>query len=286
MTDQDRIVAVQSEQSTPMGVVQVARYSLLESTDHLVPEGDLYRLDMAINPRPANARGHYIRHWRCDRFESLGTIWMVPPGEPVRFRSDPGTTTCVHCSLKSQAVAEWLGSTSGWEKPMLDGTFNIPGNRIRALLGHLAEESQMPGFASEAMMELICGQIAIEISRYWRFEIREEARQGLALWRQRAIDDRLAESAQVPTLAELATLCGLSIRQLTRGFRISRGHSIGNAIAGRRIAHAQHLLGSNLSLKEIAHTLGFASPAGFNFAFRKATGEAPGAFRTRRSRGA
>lgn len=281
MTGRDESIVVRSEHLMPMGVVQVASYNLRETTDLFVPGGDVYRLDMAINPRPANARGHYIRHWTHDRFKRLGTIWMVPPDEPVRFRSEPGSTTCVHCSLRPEAVAEWLGSESGWRADLLEGTFDMPGSRIRALLGHLAEELQMPGFAHEAMLELICGQIAIEISRYWRSGVKDNRPQGLASWRLRAIEDRLAASAQLPTLAELAAICGISVRQLTRGFRVSRGRSIGDAITDRRIAQAQYLLTSDIGLKEIAHRLGFASHAGFTYAFRKATGETPGAFRVR-----
>jgi AraC family transcriptional regulator len=108
---------------------------------------------------------------------------------------------------------------------------------------------------------------------------------GLAGWRLRLIEERLQSSADAPTLAELAALCGLSVRQLTRGFRASRGCSIGDHIASSRVDHARRLLAGDHSVKAIAYTLGFASPSSFCFAFRRATGHTPREYRQRVVRG-
>lgn len=271
-------VSVQSERRSPIGMVQIARYTLRDPVDVIVPEGDTYQLNMAMVPRPAKARGHYCRHWSSDRYDRLGLIWMAPPGEPVRFRSEPGTTTSVHCSLKPEAVAERLGADCDWRACELDGTLDVAPGPIRALLLRLANELRAPGFASEAMIELVCGQIAIEVSRYRQFAPRYDRPRGLEPWRLRAVEERLAVGGTTPTLAELASICGLSVRQLTRGYRLSQGHSIGDAVANTRIAQAKQLLMSGRSLKGVAHTLGFASASGFIYAFRKATGETPGTF--------
>jgi AraC family transcriptional regulator len=71
------------------------------------------------------------------------------------------------------------------------------------------------------------------------------------------------------------------VRQLTRGFRISRGCSIGEYLAQNRLAHAKRMLAMNISVKEVAFSLGFATPANFSTTFRKATGETPRQFRER-----
>jgi AraC family transcriptional regulator len=89
------------------------------------------------------------------------------------------------------------------------------------------------------------------------------------------IDERLAQSGAPPSLTELAGLCGLSVRHLTRAFRTSRRRSIGDHIAECRIEQAKQLLGSGVSVKAIACTLGFSSPAALSTAFRRATGERP-----------
>jgi hypothetical protein len=41
-------VSIQSERCSPIGVVQIARYTLWESADVLVPGGDSYQLNMAM----------------------------------------------------------------------------------------------------------------------------------------------------------------------------------------------------------------------------------------------
>ena len=95
------------------------------------------------------------------------------------------------------------------------------------------------------------------------------------------IDERLSEVARPPTLAELASACGLSVRQLTRGFRASRGCSIGDHIEQCRIANAKRFLAADESVKGIAFSMGFASSSAFSQAFRRATGETPRQFRQR-----
>jgi AraC family transcriptional regulator len=91
----------------------------------------------------------------------------------------------------------------------------------------------------------------------------------------RLVDERLAENGAPPSLTELADLCGLSVRHLTRAFRTSRRRSLGSYIAECRIQRARHLLASGMSVKWIAYTMGFSSPAALSTAFRRATGDRP-----------
>jgi AraC family transcriptional regulator len=100
----------------------------------------------------------------------------------------------------------------------------------------------------------------------------------------RLIDDRLRESLAAPTLSELATLCNMSVRQLTRAFRTSRRRSIGDHMAQCRLDHAKRLLTDDRSIKSVAYSLGFSSPSSFSYAFRRATGQSPREFQQRVSR--
>ncbi|MET0178987.1 MAG: helix-turn-helix transcriptional regulator, partial [Novosphingobium sp.] len=134
---------------------------------------------------------------------------------------------------------------------------------------------------SLVLAELIVGQLAIEVARYCQAISEGAISGGLASWRLRLIDERLQLGGPPPTLDELARLCSVSSRQLTRGFRGSRGCSIGEYIATSRIDLAKRLLGSADSIKAIAFQLGFTSPSSFSFAFRRATGSTPRQFRTR-----
>jgi AraC family transcriptional regulator len=191
----------------------------------------------------------------------------------------------VLCHLRPEPIREWFDGDLQWADRRLEATLDIPDQHLRALLLRLVDELRQPGFASAALVELVVAQIAIELGRYCTTLRRNGDRGGLAAWRLRLIDDRLQAAADAPTLAELAQLCGLSVRQLTRGFRASRGCSIGDAIASSRVDQARRLLAGDHSVKAIAYSLGFASPSSFCFAFRRATGHTPNAYRQRVLRG-
>ena len=179
-------------------------------------------------------------------------------------------------------MRQWFDGDLEWTDRRLEASLDIRRReRSRSLLLRLADEMRHPGFASEVLVELIAAQLAIELSSLLRVRRRRSRVGGLAPWRLRLIEERLREVREAPTLVELAALCNLSVRQLTRGFRASRGRSIGDHVAQSRIDHAKRLLATEQSVKAIAYSLGFASPSSFSFAFRRATGETPREFRQR-----
>jgi AraC family transcriptional regulator len=160
----------------------------------------------------------------------------------------------------------------------LEAGLDIPDKHLRWLMVRLADELKHPGFAGEALMELIVAQISIELARYCATVKERPANGALAPWRLRTIDERLREVETAPSLLELASLCNLSVRQLTRAFRASRGCSIGDYVAQCRIDNAKRLLAGDQSVKAVAYALGFNSPSSFSFAFRRATGMTPRAY--------
>jgi AraC family transcriptional regulator len=250
--------------------------------DSVVHERQAYWLDMCLTPRPRNARACYRDHWSPNRFERIGEIFLLPIGETVQARSDGGDPqTSVLCHLHPEPVRQWFDGDLEWTDRRLEATLDISETNIRSLLLRLATELRHPGFAHEALVELIAAQLAVELSRYCTNVNERAIAGGLAPWRLRVIDERLNDADKVPALAELAMLCGISVRQLTRAFRISRGRSIGAHIANARIERARSLLAAGDSVKATAYTLGFTSPSSFCFAFRRATGETPAMFRQR-----
>jgi AraC family transcriptional regulator len=136
------------------------------------------------------------------------------------------------------------------------------------------------------MTELIAGQIALELARHCAATDEAPGAGGLPSWRLRLIDERLAEVREAPTLTELAGLCNMSVRQLTRGFRASRGCSIGDYVSQSRVDTAKRLLASDRSIKSIARSMGFGSASSFSYAFRRGAGVNPRQFRTEVLRGA
>jgi len=277
-SDYERIV--ESEVRVPIGTAQLAHLHASVPTDLVMFDRDDFWLDLCLTPRAKNARACYRDHWGPGRFKRLGKVFLLPPGETIQMCSDASLEeTSVVCHLKPAAMSEWFEGDLQWTARRLEAGLDIPEATIRALLFRLAKELEHPGFGSTTLVECITGQLAIELARYFgNFKSIGWPRE-LASWRLRLIDERLEDYRNPPTLAELAGLCKLSVRQLTRGFRASRGCSLGEYIANERVEQAKRLLGTDQSLKAIAYSLGFATPSAFCVAFRRVTGKSPSEYR-------
>jgi AraC family transcriptional regulator len=275
-------VEVQAEVRVPVATAQLARFSLAGPADYIRCEQETYRLDLSLTPRPGNARACYREHWHPSRFEHVGSVCAMPPHEPLQTRTDCGSKqSSVVCYLRPEPMREWFDGDLDWNDRRLEAALDIKEPSVRDLLVRLAEELRHPGFAKEVLIGLIAGQLTVELGRYCTSIKAGPLQGGLAPWRLRLIDERLQEVCRPPTLPELAQLCGLSVRALTRGFRASRDISIGDYVARCQLDHAKALLAAGQSAKSIAHALGFASPSSFSYAFRKAAGEPPVQFRER-----
>jgi AraC family transcriptional regulator len=280
----EHLMTLEAEIRVPVATAQLVRFHVTEPADNIKSKSEegAYWLDMCLTPRPRNARACYRDHWGPHRFERLGNVFLLPPEETVQARSDGGSPqSSILCHLNPEALREWFEGDLQWTDQRLEASLDIPDANIRSLLLRLTDEMRNPGFASNVMVELITAQLALELGRYYNAINEGPATGGLAPWRLRLIDERLREVREAPTLAELAVLCNLSVRQLTRGFRANRGRSIGEHVAQCRLDNAKRLLATDQSVKSIAYSLGFASPSSFCFAFRRAIGETPRQFRQR-----
>lgn len=275
----------EAELATSQASIHLARFGADTPTDHIFRREDRYWLDLCLTPRPEKARGCYRDRWGPHRFEGLGEIFLLPPGEALHIRTEGGSNqTSIVCELRAEAVDRWLEGGIEWTDRRLAAGLDIAHPHMRSCLCRLAEEVRNPGPGSVELAELIVGQLAIEVARYCQAIAEGPITGGLASWRLRRIEERLQQGGPPPSLEELAALCHVSVRQLTRGFRASRGCSIGDHIAQTRIELAKRQLAGDQSIKEIAFGLGFTSPSSFSYAFRRATGSAPRQFRQRRYR--
>ncbi len=278
-------MSIDAELMAPGIVAQIVRFDIPEptATHHNVEEG--YHVNMCLTPRPLQSRGGFRKRWGPHRFERLGDIFMLPPGEELYVKGGSGQQASLICSIAPEMVHGVIGGHPiDWNDQHLAAALDIGSAHIRALLFRITAEVRHPGLASTRLMELLGGELAIEIARYCSEVAERPVTGGLAGWRLRLIDERLAEDLTAPSLQELSDLCALSIRQLTRGFRVSRACSIGDYIEQRRMEAAKRLLMDGESVKTIAFRMGFASPSSFTFAFRRAVGASPSTFRQRQGR--
>lgn len=281
MSAPNEMMVIDAELQVPFATAQIARFDLPGPSDHIFFDRDAYWLDLCLTPRPSNSRARYRDRWSPHRFERVGPVFMLPRGEALQFRSDGGRQSSIICKLHGERVREWFEDKVEWTDRRLQASLDISNDNIRSLLRRLGQELRYPGFGSTQIAELITAQISIELGRYCCAIDETSAAGGLASWRLRVIDERLAEAGAAPALAELAGLCNMSVRQLTRGFRASRGCSIGDYIIQHQIDAAKKLLATGDSIKAIARTMGFSSPSGFSYAFRRGAGVTPRQFRTR-----
>lgn len=275
------IMTVDAETRVSVATTQLVRFHATGPADDLRREEENYWLDLCLTPRPRNARACYIERWGPHRYKRIGNAFILPPRETMQARVDGGPTqVSVLCHLRPDPLREWFDGDLEWTDCRLEAGLDISSPNIRWLLLRIGDELRSPGFAGEAMLELLVAQIAIELGRYCVTIKEHPSRGGLAPWRLKLIDERLREVG-TPALSELARLCNMSVRQLTRAFRSSRGQSIGDYVAQCRIDNAKRLLAAGESVKAAAIALGFASTSSFSFAFRRATGVTPREFRGR-----
>ena len=275
---------VDAELSAAGITAQIVRFDIPEPTDTRHALGSGYHVNMCLTPRPLDSRGGYRERWGPHRFERLGDIFAIPPGEALYIRGGSGRQASLVCTIDAALVHDLLGRDLPWDDAHLAAALDIGSAHVRALLFRITAEVRHPGLAAQRMLELLGGELAIELGRYGLEVAERPTTGGLSGWRLRLIEERLASDLTSPSLKDLADMCGLSVRQLTRGFRVSRACSIGDYIEQRRMEAAKRLLMAGESVKTVAFAMGFASPSSFTFAFRRAVGASPSTFRQRQAR--
>jgi AraC family transcriptional regulator len=274
---------VEVEMPTKLGRIFVGERTWTQSIDCDLAV-DQHYLQFQLLPRAPHthdSRVCFSNRWSADRLEPLGTAFLLPANQEVHIKSHCRRALTLTCVFQTDQIQTWFDGALDWTDAQLARSSDLANPTIHNLLFRLSEEVRTPSFASDTLVELISTEIVIEIARYCLGVEERKSKGGLANWRLQLIDERLAQAGERPSLAELAELCKLSARQLTRAFRISRGCSIGSYIIQSRIDKAKRLLRTDQNVKSIAHALGFNSPSHFYIAFHRATGETPRQYRQR-----
>lgn len=272
-------VEIERERTLPFARTQVARFEISEPDERLLLNEHVYRLDMCLTPRPSGALARYRDHWGSNEFEPFGGVYLLAPHQALQVKCVPSITSSLVCELRADQVSKWLGEEVVWSDGHRRASLSAGTSRFRPLMRRIVEELRRPGLAHDSMIEMVTAQLALEVGRFCVEGRGAQGGAGLAPWRLRRIDERLAEDGRSPSLSELAELCNLSVRQLLRAFRASRGCTVGDYIAQRRAELAKRKLQGPDSVKAVARGLGFSSPASFTYAFRRSTGLTPREYR-------
>lgn len=218
------VIEVKSEIRAPAATAKLAHVRLDAGKYHFRDENN-YWLDLALTSR-TSLHGRIVQRSSAFRLRCVGGVLMMPAGYSYEFRSAGSEEICIMCNLSIDLFRACFGRDLAWTQRGLEAGIDLSHPRIRSLLLRLGAEIREPGLCSEAMIDLITTELAIEVGRFCDSTDESRLKGALAPWRLRLIDERLSEAGAAPSLRELAALCNLSVRQLTRGFLVSRGCSI------------------------------------------------------------
>ncbi|HEY1077700.1 MAG TPA: helix-turn-helix transcriptional regulator [Fontimonas sp.] len=271
---------VEAEISVPSALVQLVHYRFGEPPHSVLRMEDKIRVELCLGTRHRSARACFEDRWHSERFERIGDLFVLPPTIDMKVRSDEESPLySVLCHLELSPIMSLLEDVPDLSDHFLLTGLDIRDPSVRQLLLRVADETRHPGFASNVMIEALVTQIGVELLRFGGALPGRLPQRGLAEWQLKRIDERVQEARKAPTLEELAALCRLSVRQLTRGFRMARDGSLGSYVASSQMAHARALLAADESVTNIAETLGFSSSSNFCYAFRRETGMTPTQYR-------
>lgn len=271
---------VEAELIAPSARVQLVQYRFGEPPASVLRMEDKIRVELCLSSRHRSARACFSDCWSANRFERIGDVFVLPPTLDMAVRADEVTPlTSLVCLLELPPVLALFDRIPDFSDRFLLLGLDVRDAHVRYSLMRLADESRHPGFASQILVESIAAQLGVDLLRYGAALPERAVQGGLAAWQLRRIEERLAEVRESPSLHELAGLCGISVRQLTRGFRAARGCSVSTYVGDRQITHAKRLLGTEVGVGEIAARLGFASSSNFCAAFRRIEGVTPGQYR-------
>jgi AraC family transcriptional regulator len=212
-------------------------------------------------------------------------------GREVRYRGVPSSVSLLAgdhprevLSIQGDATAVCLHIARSWfEQLSLDGapsayglgTPLVPDATVHALVKEMREEVRRGATTgriyaeslSLALLSYVVEQLPGASSR-----VRGGLSEAQCRLLRRTIRDRLHENL---SLAELASLAGLSTRYFSRLFRQAFGTTPHRYVLEQRLAEGARLLLRGRGAVEVARVLGFCSQSHFTAAFRQTYGVTP-----------
>ena len=235
---------------------------------------------------------HYTRSGQGDvtidgRTRGVGpdTLYVTGPGIEHAQRSDsrsPIVEYCLYlnCELSPRAREDpffRFAQTHFW--------MGEDGGRVYPLLERLIAEGRQPQPGAREMAEALLRQIIVLLMRMYRQEaapapvrmrVPALTRAGL----MPIIEDAFFYRHRTLTLGDLASLLNLSQRQTQRLLQDNFGKTFSQKLTDARMAAASQLLvGTELSVTEIAERSGYSSIEHFSAAFHRRMGCSPREYR-------
>ncbi|UYV36897.1 AraC family transcriptional regulator [Rhodobacteraceae bacterium D3-12] len=151
---------------------------------------------------------------------------------------------------------------------------------IIATTSRLVEQMARPRETHQMSIDALAGCLISDLAALWMAKP-VQSNEVLTAFVQKRVFDFIHETLdQRITLDMLATVAGLSRSHFCRAFRNSTGFTPMQAIEVERMTRARDRISkTQLSITEIAHSLGYNDSSHFSRAFRRCHGVAPNALR-------
>lgn len=270
-----------------------ARPALVTSADLAWPGLRVERHQLAAMELPAHYHQHHLlllhqpaapvttRRQQGSRVEEAvfqaGDLGLYPGGEYGSVAWN-GPTDTIHLYLDDQHLENLARQGLDLSYFALQDRFRFEDpllNQLgRQLLGAVGTVHALGRLYVESLTNALSYHL---ITYYATFERRVAASSRLPAPVLARIDAYLeAHADQAVTLETLAGLANLSVFHFARRFKQTTGSSPYQYVLGWKIRRAQQLLRlGNAPLAAISDALGFATPAHFSAAFKRAIGQSP-----------
>ncbi|MGH6781774.1 MAG: helix-turn-helix domain-containing protein, partial [Sphingomonadaceae bacterium] len=223
-------------------------------------------------------------------FMPLGSAVLVPANVPMHVMSSGyGDRSLLICRFGADLFEKLTGVSAKASGDELAACIDVRDPAVLATLERLSIEVGRPSTARDMLVRGLGMVLLAELTRHFE-TVRERGvhRSGtLAPWQIKRIDQRLADEGKpVPSVSELASLCGIGRRHLMRAFKATRGSTVMDHVERTLFARAARMLGeTSIPVKSLAVSLGYERQGSFSAAFRRRFGETPRDYRARDSAG-
>lgn len=217
----------------------------------------------------------------CATAPEISAVWISEPDiADGDGPSEAGESLIFASSVVAASAGHGLGFFESLKRPLVEDSHDP---LLGSIFGGILAEMETGGIGSKCIVESLMKQVLIVLLRRTLLHQKNLtplyqtiANPSLALIIN-TIQDSHAERLSIPGLARMV---GMTPFGLTREFERIFGESLLDYIQGVRLRQASNLLTqTNLPIKSIAASVGFASRSHFSRAFRKHQGEDPTSFR-------
>jgi AraC family transcriptional regulator len=262
----------------PNLVVEVRNFSW-DERESVVLRRPAYQIARQIGGSQATSRCRY----KQDASKPLANLAFVPADTAVPLELTPGKATFVLCEFE-RTYFERLISVNEWPDELTAALVNTRNEFLETMLDRVAHELLREEGPRSQVLEALTTLIGIEAADTIQ-RAKSALRPGKLCYSEierlcQVIDE--APHGRETRLGHLAQRFAISPRHLSRSFKAATGTTIHSYMQRARINRAKELLREDqLSLKEIAHVLGFSDASHLSAEFRRQVGFPPSEYRVR-----